>query len=70
MFVTGNKGGLEMFDARRWMDRLERLMIAITFAEAGQREMALGILNEKPKKRRWNANRAKKNAEQRPVLRV
>ncbi len=59
-----------MFNARRWMDRFDRLMIAITFAEAGQREIALDILSEKPKKRRRTALRVKKNAEQRPVLRA
>jgi hypothetical protein len=59
-----------MFDIKNWINRFDRWMIAITFAEAGQREMALDALGEKPKKRRRTASRVRKNAEQRPVLRA
>jgi predicted ATPase len=58
-----------MFNAKKWIDALDRWMIAITFAEAGQREMALNVLNEKPKKKRV-VTRARKHVEQRPVLRM
>jgi hypothetical protein len=58
-----------MFQNKKWMKVLDRWMIAITFAEADQREMALDALNEKPKKKRA-AMRVRKNAEQRPVLRA
>ena len=58
-----------MFKTKKWVDRFERWMIAITFAEADQREMALNFLNEKPRKKRV-VSRAGKHIEQRPVLRV
>jgi hypothetical protein len=60
---------LEMLDAKKWIDRWDRWTTAITFAEAGQREMALEALNEKPREKR-RARRVRKRAEQRPVLRV
>jgi hypothetical protein len=44
-------------------------MIAITFAEAGEREMALDVLDKKPKKKRA-VSRVGKHIEQRPVLRM
>lgn len=59
-----------MFKTRKWMERFDRWMVAVTFAEAGQREMALDALNEKPARRQRNARRVRNNAEQRPVLRV
>jgi hypothetical protein len=59
-----------MFNTRRWMERFDRWMIAVTFAEAGQREMALEALHEKPERRQRTVQRVKKNAEQRPVLRA
>jgi hypothetical protein len=58
-----------MFNAKKWIDTLDRWMIAITFAEAGRREMALSVLNEKPKKKRVTS-RTRKHVEQRPVLRM
>lgn len=58
-----------MFDTKKWVDRFDRWMVAITFAEAGQREMALDFLNEKPRKKRV-VSRSGKHVEQRPVLRV
>jgi hypothetical protein len=59
----------KMFDIKKWVDRLDSLMIAITFAEAGQREMAMDFLKKKRKKKRL-VSKAEKHAEQRPVLRV
>ena len=63
------RGGFEMSGAKKWIDRLDRWMIAITFAEAGEKEMALDALNEKPKKRRVGF-RIRRHTEQRPVLRA
>ncbi len=58
-----------MFHIRRWVDIFDSWMIAITYAEAGEREMALSALHKKPK-RKAHVRRAKKHAEQRPVLRA
>ena len=58
-----------MFNTKKWIEKFDRWMIAITFAEAGEREMALNFLNEKPRKKRV-VSRAGKHTEQRPVLRM
>lgn len=58
-----------MFDIRAWGDRFDRLMSAITFAEAGQRETAMDFLNKMQKKKRL-VLKEKKQAAQRPILRV
>jgi hypothetical protein len=58
-----------MFHNRKWMDTVDRWMMAITFAQAGQREMALSALNEGRKKKRVGS-RVRKHAGQRPVLRA
>lgn len=58
-----------MFNAKKWIDKFDRWMIAITFAEAGDRERALNVLNERPRKKRV-VSRTRKHVEQRPVLRV
>ena len=58
-----------MFNAKKWIDTLDRWMVAITFAEAGEREMALSVLNEKSRKKRV-VSRTRKHVEQRPVLRM
>lgn len=58
-----------MSNIKKWIDKFDNWMIAITFAEAGEREMALNALNEKPRKKRV-VSRARKQVEQRPVLRA
>lgn len=58
-----------MLDTKKWIDRFDRWTTAFTFAEAGQREMALEVLKGKPERKRL-ARRVRKQAEQRPVLRV
>jgi hypothetical protein len=58
-----------MFNTKKWIDKIDRWMIAITFAEAGEREMALDVLDKKPKKKRA-VSRVGKHIEQRPVLRM
>ena len=58
-----------MFDIKKWVDRLDSLMVAITFAEAGQREMAMDFINKKRKKKRL-VSKAEKHGEHRPVLRA
>ncbi len=61
--MTGEKTPLN------WLDRL---MVAITFAEAGDRKTALAFLNERPmkKNRKKSRPRAERRVEDRPVLRV
>lgn len=51
---------------------LDRLMVAITFAESGDHETAITFLNEKPMKRKRKRRRARteRRVEDRPVLRV
>ena len=51
---------------------LDRLMVAIAFAEAGDHRTAIAFLNEKPvkKKRKQRRARVEPRVEDRPVLRV
>lgn len=58
-----------MFRLRERINRFDRLMMAITFAEAGERETALKVMNRKPRTKRTGL-RVRKRAVQRPVLRV
>ena len=58
-----------MFHIKKWIDTFDSWMIAITYAEAGEREMALSALHKRPKKKSL-ASRARKHADQRPVLRA
>ena len=58
-----------MFNIKAWGERFDRLMSAVTFAEAGQREMAMDFLKKAQKKKRV-VSVEKKQAEQRPILRV
>jgi hypothetical protein len=60
-----------MFNLKNIIYKFEKLMTAVTFAEAGQKDTALEIMNEKP------VNRSKRRSEkptnridQRPVLRA
>lgn len=58
-----------MFPVKKWIDTFDSWMIAVTYAEAGEREMALSALHKKPKKKSI-ASRVRKHKEQRPVLRA
>lgn len=58
-----------MFNTKQWIKRFDRWMMAVTFAEAGEREMTLDALHQKSKKKRLVSGE-KKRIEHRPVLRV
>ena len=52
-------------------DTFERLMVAVTFAEAGDQETALIIMKEKSANRRKRAGmKVRKHIDRRPVLRA
>ena len=60
-----------MFNLKNIIYKFEKLMTAVTFAEAGQRDTALEIMNEKPFSRsKRNAEKIKNRINQRPVLRA
>jgi hypothetical protein len=61
-----------MFNLKNIIYKFERLMTAVTFAEAGQRDTALKFMNEKPvnHSRPRKSEQAKKRIDQRPVLRA
>jgi hypothetical protein len=56
---------------KKLMDTFERVMVAATFAEAGDQETALKIMKEKPTNRRQRAGmKVRKHVDRRPVLRA
>jgi hypothetical protein len=60
-----------MFNLKSLIYKFEKLMTAVTFAEAGQRDTALEIMNERPvniSKRK--AEKVRNRIDQRPVLRA
>jgi hypothetical protein len=60
-----------MFNLKNIIYKFEKLMTAVTFAEVGQRDTALEIMNEKPvniSKRK--AEKVRNRIDQRPVLRA
>ena len=61
-----------MFNLKNIINKFERLMTAVTFAEAGQRDTALKFMNEKPvnRSRKRKSEKAKNRIDQRPVLRA
>ena len=61
-----------MSGEKRRLNWLDRFMVAITFAEAGDHETAIAFMNEKPvkKKRKRNRVRTERRVEDRPVLRM
>ena len=64
-------GGNKMFNLKNIVYKFEKLMTAVTFAEVGQRDTALEIMNEKPFNRnKRNAEKVKNRIDQRPVLRA
>jgi hypothetical protein len=61
-----------MFNLKNLMNTFDRIMAAITFAEAGEREKALDILYDQPKqkKKKQIRSRIERQEETRPRLRV
>ncbi len=60
-----------MQNMKKLIDSFERIMVAVTFAEAGDQETALKIMKEKPTNRRKQAGlNIRKHVDRRPVLRT
>jgi hypothetical protein len=60
-----------MFNLKSIIYKFEKMMTAVTFAEAGQSDTALEIMNERPvNKSKRRAEKVRKQIDQRPVLRV
>ena len=60
-----------MFNLKNIIYKFEKLMTAVAFAEAGQKDTALEIMNEQPANRKnRRAEKIKKHIDQRPVLRA
>lgn len=56
----------------KFKEAFDRLMVAITFAEAGEHETALDIMHDKPKKRSRKGTdiRIQDREETRPTMRT
>jgi hypothetical protein len=60
-----------MQNMKKWIDTFDRVMVAVTFAEAGDQKTALKIMKEKPTKRRKQEGmNIRKHVDRRPVLRA
>ena len=61
-----------MFNLKDWTNRFDRLLAAITFAEAGERETALEVMGQKPKKNKQKriGSRIKRRENRRPDMRI
>lgn len=61
-----------MFKLKNLINAFDRIMAAITFAEAGERETALDILYDKPEKSKEKriGSRITEQEEARPTLRL
>ncbi len=60
-----------MFNLKNIIYKFERLLTAVTFAEAGETDSALEIMKEKPVNRsKRKATKIRKRIDQRPVLRA
>ena len=58
-----------MFNLKNIIYKFERLMTAVTFAEAGETDSALEIMKEKPINRnKRKASKVRTRIDQRPVL--
>jgi hypothetical protein len=65
------KEAIKMLNMKKIGDTLERIMVAVTFAEAGDQQTALKIMKEKPANRRNRAGKkVRKRVDRRPVLRT
>ena len=64
-------GGNKMVNLKNIIYKFEKLMTAVTFAEAGQKDTALEIMNEKPANRsKRPTEKVRNRVDQRPVLRA
>jgi len=61
-----------MFTLKNLINKFDRMMAAITFAEAGEREKALDILHDVPEKKKDKrfGSRITRQEETRPGLRM
>ena len=59
-----------MLNLKSLIYKFEKMMTAVTFAEAGQTDTASEIMNEKPAERSQNRKKATNRIDQRPVLRA
>ena len=60
-----------MFNLKNIIYKFERLMTAVTFAEAGETDSALEIMKEKPINRNnRKVSKVRNRIDQRPVLRA
>jgi len=66
---TQRKEAIYMTKTRRQINAFDRWMMAITFAEAGERTTALNILNQGSKEKQA-CDKATKRTDHRPVLRA
>jgi hypothetical protein len=63
-------GGNKMFNLKSLVYKFEKMMTAVTFAEAGERDTASEIMKEKPVNRSRRREKATNRIDQRPVLRA
>ena len=63
---------LDMGHLKNRLNGFDRLMMAVTFAEAGDPETALGLMNQgrRKKNQKQAGLRVKRQAAQRPVMRA
>ena len=61
-----------MFHTRKGVTRFDRMMMAVTFAEAGERSTALEMAYSRPERKEGTRKRrrAEKRTDNRPVLRT
>lgn len=59
-----------MFDIKTILSKLEKLMMAVTYAEAGEQEIALEIMGRSPTKKQQKRikHKKEKRTDRRPVL--
>ena len=64
------KGGTEMMGLKK-LNTFDRIMAAITFAEAGEHKTAIRLMEQGQKKKQKRlVKKSEKRADQRPVLRA
>jgi len=59
-----------MFGIKERLKRFDQIMAAITFAESGERETALGLMYKRPEKEKWSETRIKRSDKARPDIRI